>query len=505
MCQSVIQLVFNAIMARLILPESFGLMAIVLIFIGFIEIFGQIGIGPAIIQRKEINSNHLRSSFYLSLLLSVSFFLLVYFFSPQVSNFYDDQRLTSLLQVTALSFIIAGIGIVPKAMLFRELRFKELFKSTMIGMFLGLIVIGLPCAYLGFEVWTIVIYLLSQNIILTACYWYFNPINLKGKLTIKHSIPLIKYGGGSTIFNFFNYLSSKVDTFIVSKFFGSGNILGQDNWQNTGVYDQSIKVMSYPITIIGKLSDSILFSGLSRIQDQKSKLKYAFKTAFMLLSTISLPASVFLCIYSREVVLIILGDQYLDAIPLVQILFLGLFLRTIIKLCDAVVRALDKVYTGALIKFIYFLLVGGFVFFMISDTSKDLGLFMGLKGVTLGLLAAVFIQFIIILSVSLKTLELPVKELIPVSFGPIALTFLVGIISYGLKQVLGLDSYPALISIFIGIIGVGFSYLAVVWFIPHVFGRDEHNTLLVILKKLPQKSLIKLLTDRVKSKTLSEL
>ncbi len=487
------------------MPESFGLMAIVLIFIGFIEIFGQIGIGPAIIQRKEITKNHLRSSFYLSLLLSVLFFLLVYFLSPQISAFYNDQRLTPLLQVTALSFIIAGIGIVPKSILFRELRFKELFKSTMIGMFLGLIVIGLPCAFLGFKVWTIVIYLLSQNIILTACYWYFSPISLKGKPTLKYSIPLIKYGGGSTMFNFFNYLSSKADTFIVSKYFGSGNMLSQDNWQNTGVYDQSIKVMGYPITIIGKLSDSILFSGLSRIQDQKQKLKYAFKTAFTVLSTVSLPASVFLCIYAREVVLIILGDQYLEAIPIVQLLFLGLFFRTIIKLCDAVVRALDKIYTGALIKFFYFLMVTGFVFFMISDTSKDLGIYMGLKGVAIGLLTAVFIQFLIIFSVSLKTLKLSLNEIIPLSFGPILLTGIVGCVTFGLKLILGLNSLPAIVSILTGIIGVGLSYGIVIWFIPQVFGRDEHNTLLALMNKLPQKSIIKLLTDRIKSKTLSEL
>lgn len=500
-CQSVIQLIFNAIMARLIAPESFGVMAIVLIFIGFIEIFGQIGIGPAIIQRKEITSNQLKSSFYLSLVLSVIFFLLVYFFAPEVAAYYSDNSLTPLLQATALSFIIAGIGIVPKSMLFRNLRFKELFISTMIGMFLGLIVIGLPCAYMGFEVWAIVIYLLSQNLILTICYWYFNPINLKGKATLKHAFPLIRYGGGSTLFTFFNFLSSKVDTFIVSRFYGAAQS-HQNNWSDTGVYDQSIKVMGYPITIIGKLSDSILFSGLSRIQDQKQKLKYAFKTAFLVLTTVALPASLFLSIYAREVVLIILGDQYLEAIPIVQILFLGLFLRTIIKLCDAVVRALDRIYLGALIKFVYFVLIGIFVYIMATDISKDLGIFMGLKGVAMALLAAVVIQFIIILSVSLRTLELSVKEILPLLKGPLAITVLVASTTYGLKILLDLETLPALVGIIVGLLGVGLSYLAVLWFTPQLFGRAEHNTLLVILKRLPQKGIIRDITENVKAKTL---
>ena len=488
-------------MARIISKESFGLMAIVLIFIAFIEIFGQIGIGPAIIQRKELTQNQLKSSFYLSLLLSISFFIAVYFLSPIVAEFYNDMRLVDLIRVTALSFIIAGIGIVPKAMLFRKLKFKELFISTMIGMFLGLIVIGLPFAFMGFEVWAIVIYLLSQNLILTICYWYFNPLKLPGKPTLKFAKPLIKYGGGSTLFNFISYLSFKVDIFIVSKFFGDSQSVNQTDWNKTGIYDQSLRVMGYPITIISKLSDSILFSGLSRIQDEKQKLKYAFKTAFTALSVISLPASAFLCIYAREVILIILGDQYLEAIPIVQILFLGLFLRTIIKLCDAVVRALDKVYTGAFIKFIYLILIALFVYIMSSDVSKNLGIYRGLQGVAMGLLLAVSIQFVIMLGTTLKIIELRLKELSKLILGPASLTLCVIALTGSAKYIFQLNHKPVLISLLVGTLLAGLSYFLVIWFIPQAFGKQEHNTISVLLKKLPQKGFIKTLTQRVVDKT----
>ena len=159
----------------------------------------------------------------------------------------------------------------------------------MTGMFIGLILVGLPMAYFGLETWAIVAYLLVQNAIMSICYWYFNPISIKGKPTIRDAMPLVKYGGGSTLFTFFNYLSSKIDTIIVSDY-GAGNSgdSSSNNWSQTGLYDQSIKVIGYPTTIIGKLSDSVMFSGLSLIQDQVQKLKFAFRSAFSLLAAICL-------------------------------------------------------------------------------------------------------------------------------------------------------------------------------------------------------------------------
>ena len=342
---------------------------------------------------------------------------------------------------------------------------------------------------------------------MTVCYWYFEPISLKGKPTIKFATPLVKYGGGSTLFTLFNYLSSKVDTLIVSNYGAGNNGNSTDNnWNETGVYDQSIKVIGYPITIIGKLSDSVMFSGLSLIQDQVQKLKFAFRSAFSVLATISLPASIFLFIYSKEIVLILLGDQYYSAIPIVQFLFLGLFFRTIIKLCDSIVRALNRVYTGALIKLIYFLCVAGFVYIMATDISKDLGIYCGLKGVALALLAAILIQFLIMVATCLNILKLPLSELFKLIRGPLVISILTGVICFGLENfsasIIQSDGFMAqLLLLLIGLIGFGLSYFIILWFAPTLFGKGEHNMLNVLLRKLPSKGPIKILQNRVKEKT----
>ena len=498
--QSVIQLIFNALLARLISKESFGIMAIILIITGFIDIFAQIGIGPAIIQKKEITKSEISGSFYLSAILGVIFFSFLWISAPPIAHYYQDDGLSKLLRVIGLSFIISAISIIPKSLLLKKLMFKQLFISVTIGMIVGLMIVGLTLAYLDLEVWAYALALLSQSLIMTICYWYFHPIKLEAIRSIKKAKSLIRYGGGSTIFTFFNYLSSKIDVFLVSRYAATDSAAG-NNWGETGVYDQSLKVMSYPITIIGKLSDSVMFSGLSMIQDQTSKLKFAYRSAFSVLATISLPSSVFLVIFSEEVVLILLGNKYLGAIPVVQILFIGLFMRTIIKLSDAVIRALDRVYIGAFIKFVYFLFISLFVWIALSEVSFVKSLDLGLTGVAIALVLAVFIQFMLMTALTLSILKVKLSEILKLSIGPLITASITIVICLLAKIGLNHLRFPLFINLVAGVLSLGLSYVIVIWFIPKTFGSGEHNMLKILLRKLPPKGIIKILHQRIEQKT----
>ncbi|MFT5844893.1 MAG: O-antigen/teichoic acid export membrane protein [Saprospiraceae bacterium] len=498
--QSVIQLIFNALLARLISKESFGIMAIVLIITGFIDIFAQIGIGPAIIQKKEITKSEISGSFYLSAILGIIFFSFLWISAPHIAQYYHDDGLSPLLRVIGLSFIISAISIIPKSLLLKKLMFKQLFISVTIGMIVGLMIVGLTLAYLDFEVWAYALALLSQSLIMTICYWYFHPIKLEPLRSIKKAKSLIRYGGGSTLFTFFNYLSSKIDVFLVSRYAATDSAAG-NNWGETGVYDQSLKVMSYPITIIGKLSDSVMFSGLSMIQDQTSKLKFAYRSAFSVLATISLPSSVFLVIFSEEVVLILLGDKYLGAIPVVQVLFIGLFMRTIIKLSDAVIRALDRVYIGAFIKFVYFLFISLFVWIALSEVSFVKSLDLGLTGVAIALVLAVFIQFMLMTALTLSILKVKLSEILKLIIGPLIIASVALGICLLTKIGLSYLGFPVFVNIMAGILSLGLSYVIIIWFIPKSFGSGEHNMLNILLRKLPSKGIMKILQQRVEQKT----
>lgn len=340
--QVVLQLGFIAALARLISPDAFGVMAIALVVVGFIEIFAQVGIGPALIQNAHISNKHRQTAFIFSLLLGVLFFGGTYAAAPAVADFYEKPQLTEVLRWIALSFIISGASVVPRSMLIKEMRFKSLFVSSAIAMVLGNLIIGLGLAVNGYEIWAYVFALLSQNAILGICYWFLfpGPIGLKmDKGALKE---MVGYGGRSTIFNMINYAAGKVDTMIVAKF--------STDWRLTGFYDRSSYLMGLPVTVLGKLGDSVLFSGMSMLQSDKDRLRNTLLKASHAISTLVIPLTALLVLRAENFTVLILGDQYLEAAPIVSVLFLCVAMRSFIKIGDASMRATDSLTVGSLIK-----------------------------------------------------------------------------------------------------------------------------------------------------------
>ena len=406
--QVILQTIFIAVLARLISVEAFGVMAIALVVVGFIEIFSQIGIGPALIQKKDPTPAHLSAAFTISVALGAGFTTLLYFLSPLIAKWYDHPPLEDVLKVIGFSFLIASIAIVPKSMIIKSMDFKKLFIASGTAMTIGNIIIGLGLAYLGFDLWAYVFALLSQNVIMMIFFWIFHPIKVNVRWNLSTAKEMIIYGGGSTIFNVFNYAATKIDTLIVSIMSGGGMDLTAsetNRWGETGIYDRSVYLMGLPITVLGKLSDSVLFSGLSLIQDEMKQLQRTVLSAIYHIALLVIPGTALLLTNTREITILFLGEDYAPAAPIVQILFVGVVFRSLIKIGDAVVRALRTkyLYLGSLVKAAFFLFVAAGAYF---------GYSFGLKGVAWGLVIAVFLQFLIMTVLCSRILELALSRMI---------------------------------------------------------------------------------------------
>jgi lipopolysaccharide exporter len=340
--QVVLQLGFIAALARIISPEAFGIMAIALVVVGFIEIFAQVGIGPALIQYSQVSKKHRQTAFVFSFALGIIFFAGTWLAAPALADFYEKPLLTTVLRWIALSFIISGASVVPRSMLIKEMRFKSLFISSAVAMVLGNLVIGLGLALNGADIFAYVYALLAQNTILGICYWiaYPGPVGLKmDKDALKD---MVAYGGRSTVFNVINYAAGKVDTLIVGAYSG--------DWTLTGFYDRSAYLMGLPVTVLGKLGDSVLFSGLSMMQEDLERLRSTVLKASHAITILVIPLTALLVLRAEDFTVLLLGEQYLDAAPIVSILFMCVALRSFIKIGDASMRATDHLVIGAAIK-----------------------------------------------------------------------------------------------------------------------------------------------------------
>ena len=492
--QIVLQLGFIAIMARLLDPEDFGVLSIALVVVGFIEIFSQIGIGPALIQRKDLRPGQINGAFHISIILGLSFFALLYFTAPWIANLFEHEPLKDILRVIGLSFIISAVSIVPKSLIIKSLEFKKLFIAAVFAMVIGNFGVGVTLAYFDFKIWAYVYALLAQNLIMTIFYWVQHPVSISRKWRFNETRDMLRYGFGSTLFNFFNYAASKIDVIVVGRLGGdlNQNLESSDNrWANTGVYDRSVYLNSLPITVLGKLSDSVMFSGLSQIQDQKEKLQRTFLTGTYFISVLVIPASIFLILFAEEVVLSFYGKKFAAAVPVVQILFISVALRSLIKLCDAVVRALDAVYQSSLIKFFFFLLVG---------VGSYFGLENGLEGVAIAIVLAVFIQYILMHLLTMKLIGLSLIH----AWGRMVPGVLLGIVvlltSFPIRYLIDTVDLGPLVGLVVAICSQLFVLLILAWNMPWVFGKGKDNLLTFALQKLPNWSFLNPIKRKLDSK-----
>ena len=348
--QVILQLCFIAVLARLIPTDAFGVMAIALVVVGVIEMFAQVGIGPALIQNSNVRIEHKRTAFVFSLGLGIIFFVGTYILAPYIANFYNQPLLTDVLRWIALSFIISGASVVPRSMLIKEMRFKSLFFCSSTAMIIGNLIVGLTLAYNGAGIWAYVIALLSQNTLLSIGYWFVAPSPIGIFMNKKALREMVGYGGRSTVFNILNYSAYKIDTMVVGA--------ATSNWTLTGLYDRSSYLMGLPVTVIGKLGDSVLFSGMSMIQDNRVKLKSTVLNAIHGVILLVLPLTALLIYRAEEFTIILLGTSYLEAVPIVTILFSCVALRSFIKIGDATLRATDHLTVGAIIKLCFLICVG---------------------------------------------------------------------------------------------------------------------------------------------------
>ena len=358
--QIVLQLIFSAALARLLTPSDFGVMAIALVVVGVVEIFAQIGIGPALVQRKDLSDTDIRTAFYTSAVLGILCFAALFAAAPAIGSLYAEKTgsttdvLVDVLRVVALSFVISGFTLVPRSLLIRRMAFDRLFRSSLAAMLLGNLVIGLGLAWAGSGVWAYVLALLSQNALLGVFNWFQAPHSIRGLPSAASLRSMLGYGARSTLFNLGNYAATKVDTLVVSLSLSSSASLSLSaeggGWAATGIYDRAAYLYSLPITVLGKLSDNVLFSGMSALQDRREELARTVRNGIQMLALVVVPTTVFLTAFAGDLTVVFLGPAFAASGPIAAILFSGLAFRALAKLGDATVRATDLLVPAVVLK-----------------------------------------------------------------------------------------------------------------------------------------------------------
>lgn len=328
----ILTLIINIALARLLIPEDFGLITMALVITNSITSFQNLGVNAALIYWPKLNSQVISTACYLILLTSSFLVTISFFLAPYVAIFYNEPLLTPIFRVLTLGVFLHAPSIVPIALLDKELQFrKQLLPNTIPLLLYGLSTLWF--AKMGLGVWSLVIGKLFHITLKTIIVWLIYPLELKLFFSTSIAKQLFDYGKYVTLNSFLVIIFLSIDNIIIGRVAGD-HILGlyitAFAWGNLSAVGVT--------TIFGR----VLFPTLSKFQHDFPKMGQVFIKAFGLVFTIIAPFTILLLIFSEEIISILYTEVWMGMSPFLRILSLyGLF-RSMASVVGLVFKATNN-------------------------------------------------------------------------------------------------------------------------------------------------------------------
>lgn len=387
----VLQIVSLVIFARVLSPDDFGMFAILMIFVGFLNMFTDMGTSAALIHTEKPSSKLLSSVFYFNIFVGLLLCIVLIILSKPISLFFENPKLTELLQIISITFVITSFGVVQKTLYQKKLEFKHLTLIEVFSKLVGVIV-GVSSVLLGAGVYGLLIQTLTNSFVLTVLMWIYStwrPIQYFSISDIKN---IWGYTANLTAFNFINYFARNADNFLIGKFLGSSAL---------GVYSLAYKIMLYPLQNISNVLLRILFPAFSTIQNDNKKFKKVYLRIIFYIAIITFPLMAGLIATVDIFVDVLFGDKWNNLSIIIMILAPIGMIQSIVKTTGTIYKA--KGSTNILFKI-------GNITTAVTVAFFIIGLPFGVVGVASGYLISNLVMLYPVLKISWREIDLTVKE-----------------------------------------------------------------------------------------------
>lgn len=327
-----VSLVVFFILARLLSPETFGLIALAYIFIEFVQIFVDQGFSVAIIQRQDIDTEHLDTAFWTTLGISIILTVLSVACAGLAGDFFKQPQLIPIIQYLSISFIFSGLSSVQQAILERQFKFKSLAIRSLLAVIIGGIV-GVGMALLNFGVWSLVGQQLYSSFVQVLVLWRVSDWRPGFKFSVIHAKELFTFGINISAFNIINFFNRRADDLLIGYFLGLVAL---------GYYSVAYKLLLVMMQVLISTTTKVALPIFSRLQGEPERLLSAFYTATQFTGLIVFP--VFLCVpvLAPEFIKVFFGEQWIQSIPVLQVLSLIGPVHLIFFYNNSVILALGK-------------------------------------------------------------------------------------------------------------------------------------------------------------------
>ena len=328
----VIRLGSTAVLARLIIPEHFGLLGMVTALTAIAEQFKDLGLSTATVQKKDVTHEQVSTLFWINGFIGASIMTMVCCCSKLLASFYADDRLIWITVGISTSFFWGGLTVQHQAILFRKMHFFRSSAADIGASFLSTI-IAIVLAFKGYGYWALVWGLMSRSFFSAIGTWIVCPW-LPGLPARNARIgEMIKFGRDLSGFNLIVFFADNLDQILIGRIFGPRPL---------GFFRQAYNLAMFPIGYLTYPVNSVLQPALSILQNDALRYRQYYVKTLKLLSFVNMPLMVFLFLNGKNIILFVLGEKWIEAVVIFKIFTLAGFIRPVLNTAGIVMISLGK-------------------------------------------------------------------------------------------------------------------------------------------------------------------
>lgn len=334
--QQAVRFAVTVVLTRLVAPSEFGLIAMALVFVQLASLVGDLGLGPALVQRKVVERIHITTATGATAIFGAVLAALLIVLAAPIAHVYGEPRLVPVLQVLGFTYVMRGIAGVPRDLIRKAMRF-DLFALAS-GISIGVSgVVALILAFRGAGVWALVIQVLIEAVLAALCAttlaWKVGVWKPGWRIDMNVLRELMGFGVFVSAARVGGYAASNIDNFIVGKVLGPLSL---------GLYNLAYRLMLFPILKVADVVASVTMPALSRLQDDREALIAAHRKSIGLTFALCLPASIGTAIAAPVLIPAVFGTAWLASVGCVQVLGVNGVRLTLNRLNGSVFQATGK-------------------------------------------------------------------------------------------------------------------------------------------------------------------
>ncbi|OYW35686.1 MAG: hypothetical protein B7Z35_14610 [Hydrogenophilales bacterium 12-61-10] len=388
---------YTAVMARLLAPSAFGLIAMAQIAIRFLSYFAQLGVSPALVQKPELSERDIRAALTLSVGINALLFALMWLLAPLAGSFFGNPEVVPILRGLSAAFLLSGFSVISLGLLRRNLKFKQLAMVEIVSYILGYGVVGIGSAFQGYGVWSLVFAVIGQEAVTLVASYAFVRHSLRPVFAWADIRHFLHYGGKYSAIGFLEYIGANVDSLLIGRWYGETAL---------GFYNRGQMLVKLPMHHIGNAVTKVLFPVLSSAQDDSQKMARGYLAGWVIIGSLAASVSLALIPAASDAVLTLLGPQWTAAIPIVEIAALAVPFAFLTRLSGIVCDAQGQLWPKFTIQLLTLAVLAIAIYYLRGD---------GVIGFALAMVVAEAFRLALYIGLHFRRLPIPLGEFLRVN------------------------------------------------------------------------------------------